>query len=309
MRINLGQILRSRKLITVNLLALILIKGGFAHSGYQLATIIGDEPSFTKEEIIVETNAFRTSIGVAALKESNVLDIAAAQKLQDMKEHQYFAHVSPTVVTPWHWFENNRYSYTYAGENLAVGFLDAQSTVDAWIRSPSHRSNLASTYYQDIGVAVENTTIDDLKGMVVVQFFGAPGAAVSPKVNVGVGLSQTKAQESSVPSAGSEVPTIPPAAATVAPGVSPISSPGSVLPSPNVQTGQSRLSLKINQIARALNNTLMLYTLLVAMVSIVYLLFARARREALINAAAHTAILLLVVAIPLLEVYRTALIR
>ncbi len=309
MRINLGHVLAGRKLIIANLIALVLIKGGFAYSGYQLAAVIGGWPSFTKEEIIADTNAFRAGIGLAALKESNVLNIAAAQKLQDMKEYQYFAHVSPTGVTPWYWFENNRYSYTYAGENLAVGFLDAQSTVDAWIRSPTHRNNLANVHYQDIGVALENTTIDDLKGVVVVQFFGAPGEAVSPKVNVGVGLSQTKAQETSVPSAEAGVPTIPPAAATVAPGISPVSFPGGEPSTSKVQSDQNRLSLKINQIARALNDTLMFYALLVAMVSIIYLLFARARREALINAAAHTAILLLAAALPLLEVYRTALIR
>ncbi len=44
--------------------------------------------------------------------------------------------------------------YKYTGENLAVGFKDATSTVKAWLKSPGHKEILTAKRYQRIGVAV-----------------------------------------------------------------------------------------------------------------------------------------------------------
>ncbi len=45
------------------------------------------------------------------------------------------------------------------GENLlwSAGSLDAQRALALWMASPSHRANILSTRWQQIGVAVRST--------------------------------------------------------------------------------------------------------------------------------------------------------
>ncbi len=145
---------RKNKFIFWNLIALIFIKAVFSYSGAQFASLLDSTPLFSREDIVSQTNALRSALKLNQLKENSVLDAAAAQKLQDMINNQYFAHTSPAGITPWHWIDISNYSYTYAGENLAIGFSTAKDTVDAWDKSPAHRDNLLNTKYKDIGVAV-----------------------------------------------------------------------------------------------------------------------------------------------------------
>jgi uncharacterized protein YkwD len=43
-------------------------------------------------------------------------------KANDMATLSYFAHTSPSGLTPWHWFAKANYVFSYAGENLAIDF-------------------------------------------------------------------------------------------------------------------------------------------------------------------------------------------
>jgi cytochrome c oxidase subunit IV len=96
-----------------------------------------------------------------------------------MLANGYFAHSSPTGITPWYWFKNVGYSYKAAGENLAVGFIDSKEVVDAWIDSPSHRANLFSSNFQEIGIAVLTGEFNGQETTLVVQSFGSPVGTVS----------------------------------------------------------------------------------------------------------------------------------
>ena len=135
------------KFILWNLLALIFVKAIFSYSGLQFASLLDGVTVFGKEEVVSQTNLFRKTLGLSELKQSSVLNLAAAQKLQDMSRNQYFAHTSPSGISPWHWIEVNKYKYSYAGENLAIGFFSAKDTVDAWANSPSHRANLSNSNF------------------------------------------------------------------------------------------------------------------------------------------------------------------
>lgn len=44
--------------------------------------------------------------------------------------------------------------YTYVGENLAIGYDSAESVVEAWLDSPSHRANIMNTEYVSLGIGV-----------------------------------------------------------------------------------------------------------------------------------------------------------
>ena len=88
------------------------------------------------------TNQSRAANSLGALHENALLDQAAQEKANDMAKNGYFAHTSPAGVTPWHWFEDVGYNFSYAGENLAVNFTDSQDVTNAWMNSPEHRANI-----------------------------------------------------------------------------------------------------------------------------------------------------------------------
>ncbi|NMB92055.1 MAG: CAP domain-containing protein [Parcubacteria group bacterium] len=132
------------------------------------------------QKIIALTNEVRQQYGLTPLKENTLLDLAAQQKAQDMTINNYFAHFSPTGVSPWYWFQKAGYNYYYAGENLAMNFLDSEEVVRAWLNSPSHRDNILNQHYQEIGIAIlpANANSQGIANKpIVVQLFGSPQVA------------------------------------------------------------------------------------------------------------------------------------
>lgn len=130
--------------------------------------------------IIDLTNGDRTSNGVGALAINSALDRAAQLKANDMATKGYFAHTSPEGVSPWHWFQEAGYQFSYAGENLAVRFSDSIDVERAWMNSPTHRANLLNGEFTEIGVAVAQGTFEGQPAVFVVQEFGRPAANHQP---------------------------------------------------------------------------------------------------------------------------------
>lgn len=124
--------------------------------------------------IITLTNQERHANGVSILTENALLDQAARKKAADMFAGDYWAHVSPSGVTPWFWFDQAGYKYTYAGENLARDFDTTAGVIDGWMNSPGHRDNLLSSNYTEIGVAVVNGFLLGHETTLVVQLFARP---------------------------------------------------------------------------------------------------------------------------------------
>lgn len=124
------------------------------------------------------TNQERLDNKIQPLQRSAVLDAAAKLKADDMAKNQYFAHFSPTGVTPWHWFDKAGYVYAHAGENLAIHFTDSDEVVEAWMNSPTHRQNIVDNKYTEIGVATVKGKFEGYDTVYVVQLFGTP--AVPP---------------------------------------------------------------------------------------------------------------------------------
>lgn len=140
--------------------------------------------SFEKGQIIELTNSRRAENGLSALVENSQLDQAAQAKASDMFAHDYWAHYSPQGKTPWQFINAAGYKYTFAGENLARDFSDPESVVNAWMNSPSHRSNLLDRNFREIGVAVEKGELAGREGTLVVQMFAAnPQSPVGKKVD------------------------------------------------------------------------------------------------------------------------------
>ncbi|MFH1610471.1 MAG: CAP domain-containing protein [Patescibacteria group bacterium] len=132
----------------------------------------GEFSTITANRIIELTNRERVEQNLAQLETSEILNQTAALKLHDMFDNDYFAHNSPNGIKPWYWFKEAGYNYTYAGENLAMNFIEAEDAMNAWMNSPSHRDNIVSKNYKEIGVAVGIGKIDGEETTVVVQVFG-----------------------------------------------------------------------------------------------------------------------------------------
>lgn len=129
-------------------------------------------------ELIDLINQQREEMGLDPLAENSKLNKAAYLKAVDMLENDYFSHQSPQGINPWYWLSETEYVYTYAGENLAIGFSDSQELVDAWIDSPSHKENILSPFYQETGIAVLSGDFEGEQTTVIVQFFGRSKEAV-----------------------------------------------------------------------------------------------------------------------------------
>jgi hypothetical protein len=140
------------------------------------------------------TNNARTSNNEEALTRSQILDTVAKLKAEDMASFGYFAHTSPSGVTPWYWFDKAGYSFVYAGENLAIDFTESVDVENAWLNSPTHKANIMSAHFTEIGIATVDGLYQGRPTTYVVQEFGTPIVAqknttppaveVKPKENV-----------------------------------------------------------------------------------------------------------------------------
>lgn len=120
------------------------------------------------------TNDQRKDNNAPTLKVNSLLTQAAEMKARDMASKGYFAHTSPEGKTPWYWFDQVGYKYSYAGENLAVNFFESKDVAEAWMNSPSHRANIVKKDYTEIGIGVANGIYEGRDTVFVAQLFGAP---------------------------------------------------------------------------------------------------------------------------------------
>ena len=128
---------------------------------------------FTQNDVVLATNKARATKGLPALTINAELTKAAELKAADMVANGYFAHFSPTGVTPWHWFDLAGYNYLNAGENLASGFNTTSSLMKGWMNSPTHKANIMGAQYTEIGVAFVQTERNGKTVWYVVQDFGS----------------------------------------------------------------------------------------------------------------------------------------
>ena len=152
----------------------------FVVEGFLVANLVARQSSenflaaVVPGSIIALTNDARGDAHTVSLVENARLDAAAQAKAADMAARGYFAHIGPDGTLPWQWITGAGYSYSYAGENLAVRFTDSKDVVNAWMASPSHRGNILKPAYTHIGVGVATGLYEGKPAIFVVQYFGAP---------------------------------------------------------------------------------------------------------------------------------------
>lgn len=134
--------------------------------------VLGYASNISVSEVIALTNQKRAEAGVPALRENPNLDQGASSKGAHMLANNYWAHVAPDGTQPWKFFGDVGYKYKYAGENLARDFSTAAAAVDAWMASPTHKENMLSAKYQEIGIGVVEGDLSGVDTTIIVQFFG-----------------------------------------------------------------------------------------------------------------------------------------
>lgn len=141
--------------------------------------ILGVSSSIDQKRIIELTNQERAKIGLSPVSENSTLDQAAYAKARNMFEENYWAHFAPSGKTPWDFILGSGYKFSYAGENLAKNFSTSEDVVSAWVVSASHKENLLSPKYKDIGIAVVDGILDGQQTTLVVQMFGTTSTLIA----------------------------------------------------------------------------------------------------------------------------------
>jgi len=136
--------------------------------------VLGYSSEITSQKVYDLTNNQRQSADLPILHYNSTLEASAIKKAQDMFANNYWAHNSPTGTTPWQFFKDAGYQYSVAGENLAKDFYDTDSLLQAWMNSPTHKANIVSDKYQEIGIGVVNGILNGVKTTLVVQHFATP---------------------------------------------------------------------------------------------------------------------------------------
>lgn len=164
--------LLSFNFILIYILLFILLRIAIDLTNIYQPGVLGVNSSITVEGIIANTNQERVKAGLTPLTENPKLDDAARRKAANMFEENYWAHFAPSGKDPWGFIKSAGYSFSYAGENLAKNFYSSEEVVQAWMNSSSHRSNLLSSKYRDIGIAVVDGVLKGQQTTLVVQMFG-----------------------------------------------------------------------------------------------------------------------------------------
>lgn len=142
-----------------------------AMTGYAADINVNDLSSLSNQE--------RANAGLAPLSLNSQLNSAALAKANDMFADNYWAHVAPDGVTPWSFMISAGYKYTSAGENLAKEYNTSSGVVSGWMGSPSHKVNVLSSSYVDVGYAVVNGNLLGSDTTLVVAMYGAKSAPVA----------------------------------------------------------------------------------------------------------------------------------
>lgn len=151
-----------------------LIKANFS-------SVLGVSTDISAQTLLFLTNQSRQEQKLTPLTLNKQLSSAASRKAQDMFAKNYWAHNAPDGATPWLFLKESEYDYVYAGENLARGFTKSDEIVEAWMESQTHRDNLLSQNYEEVGFATVPGTLLGEETTLVVAMFGSKNAAALAK--------------------------------------------------------------------------------------------------------------------------------
>ncbi len=135
--------------------------------------VLGVSYQISDQELLNLTNFERKKEGLAPLSLNSKLTEAAKKKGSHMFRYDYWAHFAPDGTSPWDFIRGEGYEYTYAGENLAKGFTTSYDAVRGWMNSPTHRANILSKQYSEVGFAILQGHLTGEDTVLIVQELGS----------------------------------------------------------------------------------------------------------------------------------------
>lgn len=132
--------------------------------------------STLRAQIVGLVNEERAKEGLAPLTYNRLLQRSAQGHAIDMDKRGFFSHQNPDGKRSKDRIKGAGYGKDcacnrYYGENIARGQTTAEQVVLDWMHSPSHRENIMSPDYRDIGIGIQ--------GEYWVQNFGGVYSVVS----------------------------------------------------------------------------------------------------------------------------------
>lgn len=127
-------------------------------------------------DLLDETNRVRAENKVPLLSMNPKLNSSAGNKCSDMVKRNYWEHNDPDGKEPYRFITRAGVSYSKAGENLAYGFNNSRATIDGWMKSPSHKENMLSVDYTQVGFGIceSKDFINQGRQIIVVQHLISP---------------------------------------------------------------------------------------------------------------------------------------
>jgi uncharacterized protein YkwD len=107
------------------------------------------------DQVVALTNDARADVGCQPLTVDDKLTAAAQLHAEDMSARNYMDHVNPEGMDPQDRAAAQGFTDP-VGENIAMGYPDAQAVIDGWMNSPGHRANIENCDYRTIGVGVDS---------------------------------------------------------------------------------------------------------------------------------------------------------
>ena len=155
----------------------LLLKGmaiGFVGLLPLQAFMMPDVLAQERDKILALVRQVRQEQTGSDLTDNEKLATSAQSKAADMVNYQYFSHTGPESHDLIYWLKKVDYQYRFAGENLAMGFNDAQSVVRAWVKSPLHYKNIIDQDFSEAGLGVDSGEYQGRQVIFIANHFGAP---------------------------------------------------------------------------------------------------------------------------------------
>lgn len=134
------------------------------------------EFGISEREIVELINSERNKKNLPSYELNEKLNNSADSKNIDMLSRNYWSHYPPNGQSPWSFLEKADYKYKYAGENLAKGFNSSEAVVNGWMQSPSHKENILSKNFEEVGISVATGSLQNKDTTLVVLHFGSRSA-------------------------------------------------------------------------------------------------------------------------------------
>lgn len=123
--------------------------------------------SADEKKLLELINKERAKAGVKKLEPDAELMKVAGLKAEDMVEHAYFDHGSPTYGSPFEMMKQFGLSFKSAGENIA-GNESVDAVFRAWLEDTGLKNNMLNKKFSLTGIGIEESKA---YGKIVVQMF------------------------------------------------------------------------------------------------------------------------------------------